>query len=241
MGQNVFCRYEKKYMLTRRQYDALMIRLAEHVRADANGKSSVCSLYFDTPDFRLIRASMEHPVYKEKLRLRSYGVPGEDDQVFVELKKKFKGVVYKRRISMTLSEARSYLLEGKADPEGDCQIRRELDWARKRYRLLGPAMMISYDREAFYDKENPNLRITFDTNLRCRTDRLDLGCGPGGTPLLAAGKHLMEIKVSGAMPLWLTRALDELKIWKMSYSKYGAGYRRLILQEPFTKGDLCCA
>jgi len=111
----------------------------------------------------------------------------------------------------------------------------------RHYQNLVPAMMISYDREAFYGKENPNLRITFDTNLRCRTDRLDLSYGAGGTPLLAAGEHLMEIKVSGAMPLWLTKALDELKIRKISYSKYGTGYRRLILQEPSTKGVLCCA
>ncbi|MPM34679.1 hypothetical protein SDC9_81266 [bioreactor metagenome] len=239
MGQNVFCRYEKKYMLTRREHDALMIRLAEHIKADVYGKSSVCSMYFDTPDYRLVRASLEHPVYKEKLRVRSYGIPGEDDQVFVELKKKYKGVVYKRRVSMTLAEATNYLLKGIADPEGDCQIRRELDWTMKHYQNLAPAMMISYDREAFYDKENPNLRITFDTNLRCRTDRLDLGYGPGGTTLLAAGEHLMEVKVSGAMPLWLTKALNELR--KISYTKYGTGYRQLILQESSVKGVLYCA
>ncbi len=241
MGQNVFSRFEIKYMLTRRERDALMIRLAEHMRADEYGKGTVCSLYFDTPDYRLVRASLEQPVYKEKLRARSYGTPGEDGQVFVELKKKYKGVVYKRRVSMTLSEARDYLLRGIADPEGDCQIRRELDWTLKRYENLAPAMMISYDREAFCDKENPELRITFDTNLRSRTDRLDLGCGPGGTALLAKGEHLMEIKVSGAMPLWLTNALDELKLRKVSFTKYGTGYRRLILQESFAKGALYCA
>lgn len=132
--QDVFARYEKKYKLTLSQYAALRRWLQDRMEVDSYGLHTICNIYYDTPDFQLIRTSLEKPVYKEKLRLRSYGVPGGDTPVFVELKKKLDGVVYKRRVSLPLREAKRYLAyEGR--PDLDCQILREIDWALARYPL----------------------------------------------------------------------------------------------------------
>ncbi len=95
--QNVFRRYENKYLLNDRQLEALKNSLSKYMAQDAHGSYTICNIYFDTDDFLLARRSLEKPKYKEKLRLRSYGVPKGSDQVFAEIKKKYDGVVYKRR------------------------------------------------------------------------------------------------------------------------------------------------
>ena len=148
--QTVFERTEKKYILTLAQRRELLKRIAEHIKPDEYGESTVCSLYFDTDDYRLIRRSMEKPVYKEKLRLRSYSTPKRDSNVFLELKKKYNGVVYKRRKTMKLGEAKDYLKYG-VMPD-DSQIMRELDWAMKYYKTIAPRVFIAYDRTAFYSR-----------------------------------------------------------------------------------------
>ena len=91
--QYSFRRYEKKYFLSPRQQEQLLQRIAPYIKEDAFDSYTICNIYYDTPDWRLIRASLEKPAYKEKLRVRSYGVPTETDRVFVELKRKFDGVV----------------------------------------------------------------------------------------------------------------------------------------------------
>ena len=145
--QGVFKRYEQKYLISETQYNALMLFLQDKTVPDQYGRSTICNIYFDTPDYRLIRASIAKPVYKEKLRLRSYGVPGYDDTVFVELKKKYKGVVYKRRVPMTLQEAEGYLYAHKR-PESSCQIMKEIDWFLDQYHPV-PKAFIACDRIAF--------------------------------------------------------------------------------------------
>ena len=99
--QMIFKRCEIKYMLDITQAELLKNQMKQYMIADEHGVSTICSLYFDTPDYLLIQRSMEHPVYKEKLKLRSYGTADKDTTVFVELKKKYESVVYKRRIAMT--------------------------------------------------------------------------------------------------------------------------------------------
>lgn len=221
--QMIFKRYEIKYMLTHRQQELVKKAMEEHMIADIHGKSTICSLYFDTPDFLLIRRSMEHPVYKEKFRLRSYGVANADTTVFVELKKKYDSVVYKRRAAMTESDANEYLFEHKHVP--DTQIGREIDYCINQYRDLAPRVFLSYEREAFYDKDDPNLRITFDENILWRDEDVDLTTGIYGTPLLGEDQVLMEVKTAQAIPLWLVRVLSENKIYKTSFSKYAAAYQ----------------
>ena len=169
-------------------------------------------------------------MYKEKLRLRSYGIPGDEDTVFLEIKKKFDGVVYKRRISMKLCEARDYLA-GKAAPGGkDEQILREIDWFRSYYQPV-PKVYLAYDRVACFGTEDPELRITFDQNIRYRTDALDLAAGDRGDLIIEPGEVLMELKIAGSMPLWLSHILNELAIYPASFSKYGVCYSHYLMYE----------
>ena len=219
----IFRRVEKKYRLTPALKDALLGIIGEHLTPDAHGRSTICSLYLDTPDHLLIRNSIDARVYKEKLRLRSYGIPGMQTHVFLEIKKKFKGVVYKRREVLTLQEAMDYL-EGGAKPV-DSQIMREIDYAMHYYKHPRPAMLIAYEREAYFDQDLPSLRITFDTNVRYRDFDLRLEHGHDGTRLLPDDAILMEIKTDGAMPVWLARALSECNILPTSFSKYGTAYK----------------
>lgn len=224
MAQEIFKRYEKKYLLDPGQYACLRKKLTGVIEEDSYGKVTISNIYFDTEDFRLIRRSIEKPVYKEKLRLRAYGTVKDDSRVFAELKKKYDGVVYKRRTELSLKEAREYLYEGHY-PDKDGQILREIDYVRSFYGLK-PKMYVAYDRTAFFGKGNEELRITFDENIRCRTDKLDLIYGSRGEPLLNNGQVLMEIKIPGAMPVGMSRLLSQLGLYPVSYSKYGAGYKR---------------
>lgn len=219
-----FKRVEKKYLLNKKQYEKLQERLEPYMQLDEYGLHTICNIYYDTDQFDLIRTSIEKPPYKEKLRLRSYGVPKEGGKVFLEIKKKFKGVVYKRRISLTLEEAEAYLDKGGTLPR-DGQIEREIDYFVKFYNPK-PKMYIAYDREAYFGKEDNSLRITFDQNIRSREEDLQLEMGDAGKLLLDREYRLMEIKVSGAFPMWLARMLSELEIYPTSFSKYGNIYKQ---------------
>ncbi len=239
MNQNqyTFKRYEMKYLLSEKKYDLLRRKLEGELIEDSYGKTTICNIYFDTPDQRLIRTSLEKPIYKEKLRLRSYGTPEKGDNVFIELKKKYKGVVYKRREKMDLLSAERYLYEGKPANK-DSQIIKEIDWFLKTYKNITPAMYISYERIALYGAEDKELRVTFDSNILWRKEELRLSSGIWGTPILKEGQRLMEIKIPGAMPLWLSHILAELEIYPVSFSKYGRGYLQAEqIKKEFMKGD----
>ena len=224
-----FKRYEKKYLLSAEKYTRLMEALEGRIVPDRFHESTVCSIYYDTDNFELIRHSIEAPVYKEKLRVRSYGVPAEDGEVFVELKKKFKGIVYKRRVRMTAAEAESWLSgESPAPKEG--QTIREIEWVLKSYQLR-PRVLIACDRVAWVASDNPELRITFDHDLRWRETQLHLTEGSHGESLTEEGQVLMELKIPGAAPLWLARLLSELEIFPQSFSKYGRSYKSALLEK----------
>lgn len=196
--------------------------LPEYMQADQYGESTILSLYLDTADSLLIRRSLEKPVYKEKLRLRSYGVPGDGDNVFLEMKKKVQGVVYKRRICLPLDRAMACLAQGTIPAAGG-QIGREIAYMLRRYRLR-PAVLLAYDRTAYTELEpSPNqLRITIDRDIRSRQTDLDLRLGAAGESLLAPGMRLMEIKTAHAIPLWLCAALDQNEIRPTSFPNTAA-------------------
>lgn len=234
--QGTFKRYEKKYLLSEKKYRMLRQKLQNRLNIDKYGKVTICNIYFDTPDSLLIRTSLDKPVYKEKLRLRSYGTPSKGDQVFIELKKKYKGIVYKRRVDMELADAERYLYES-VPPKKASQITREIDWVMNYYEGLVPAMYISYNRIAMYGVEDSQLRVTFDSSIIWRTEQLNLSAGVWGNQLLEEGQRLMEIKIPGAMPLWLSHILDDLELYPVSFSKYGRGYQEAQKNNQ-TKTDL---
>lgn len=222
--QTIFKRYEKKYIISEEKANLLVARIGHRLSADKYGKSTICNIYFDTPDFRIIRHSMEKGVFKEKLRIRSYNCPTADSMVFIELKKKFKGVVYKRRITLKYADAVKYLLKNIRPESVNEQVLSEIDYFKSYYPSLKPRVSLFYDRIAFYSKEDKNLRITFDTNIRYRTSRLDIAEGSEGRTISEKGKAVMEIKCIGSMPLWLTRELSALEIFPSSFSKYGKAF-----------------
>lgn len=225
--QSVFKRYEKKYLLQPEQAAAFRRAIEPYMRTDAYGRTTICSVYMDTPDYRLIRASLEKPVYKEKLRLRTYGVPKNHGTAFVEIKKKYKGVVYKRRVSMPYTQAEAWLFRGEGAP-GTGQIESEIEWFMQTYAGIAPAADIFYERIALYGIEDPGLRITLDERIRYRTRDLSLTSGPAGELLIAPGEQLVEIKAAGAMPVWLASTLSALEIFPTSFSKYGSAYRNMM-------------
>ena len=230
MGQDIFIfkRIEKKYILTREQHKTLFSIIKGRLSSDKFPKNTICNIYLDTSDFFMIRNSIEATAYKEKLRLRSYGTPDETGKVFLEIKKKYKGVVYKRREAMTLAEAMRYIDNG--IKPFDSQIMREIDYMMFFYNKPKPAIVLSYEREAYFASDDPSLRITFDTTPRFRTDDLMLEHGSLGREILPLNNVLMEIKTNGAMPLWLAHALDECGILPTSFSKYGTAYRIMCRQ-----------
>ncbi|MCI5936822.1 MAG: polyphosphate polymerase domain-containing protein [Eubacterium sp.] len=229
MGEynTVFRRYEKKFLLDGKQYRAFCKRIEPYMQVDEYGESTICNIYYDTDDYQLIRSSIDKPVYKEKLRLRSYGTPKYGDTVFLEIKKKYKGIVYKRRVAMKLEDAYQSLQTGHMTG-ADGQISNELEYFMQRY-SLHPGTFLAYDRTALYGKEDPELRMTFDKRIRSRQQNMGLEQGDYGTLLLPEDQVVLEVKVAEAYPFWLVRILEDLKIYPASFSKYGNVYTKYIL------------
>ena len=226
-NQMIFQRYEFKYLMDYRQFQAVLDAMQPHVVPDEHSHSSIRNLYLDTPDFRLIRRSLERPVYKEKLRVRSYGRAGEQTPVFVELKKKYRSVVYKRRISIAQDWAMACI--NGTHPWPDSQIGRELAYTMDFYHNLRPAVFLSYERDAYRGIQDPNFRVTFDTEIRYRQEELNLDSETWGTSILHSGQVLMELKVAGGLPIWMAHVLSWQKIFKTSFSKYGTAYQNILL------------
>ena len=225
--QAVFKRFELKYLLTQAQKQRILEAMEPHMAPDDYGLTTIRNVYYDTPTYRLIRRSLEKPVYKEKLRLRSYRRAEADSDVFVEIKKKYKGVVYKRRVAMPESQAMAWLAGG-APPGEKSQIAREIETFRRYYGEVCPTVFLSYDRQAWYCREGSDFRVTFDTDIRARCTELSLERPAGGALILPGGQVLMELKCSGGIPLWMVALLTEEKLYKTSFSKYGTAYQQLI-------------
>jgi len=179
----VFERFEKKYLLDQARYEALLPLLLPHMEADVFPESRIGSIYYDTKTCLLIRKSLEKPLFKEKLRLRAYSLPAEDTRVFLEMKRKYKGLGYKRRAALPYGKALRFLA-GEAIPEADSQIFRELRSFLSRYPDLRPCMFIGSDRLSYRGQERKDLRITLDRNIRYRREDPYLHLGFHGAPLL---------------------------------------------------------
>lgn len=227
--KTVFNRVEKKYLLTLKKFHQLWEELMEYMLVDEYGLHTICNIYYDTENNELIRNSIEKPVYKEKFRVRSYGVPESFDNVFLEIKKKYNGIVNKRRMILPLEEAENYL-NHKQKISQDSQIFHEIDYFINRYELM-PKMFLAYERVALYGKEDSEFRVTFDRNIRSRNWDLTLSKGDSGVLLLEDGSMLMEVKISGAMPMWFAKLLSKYEIFSTSFSKYGSVYKKQLRQQ----------
>ena len=222
----VMKRYELKYLISKTQQDFFLENLEGHMQADKFGLTSIASLYYDTPDYRLIRTSIDKPLFKEKIRLRSYGLVSETSPVFLELKRKAYGVVYKRRVQSTVPQVDKFFA-GEGDVCAGGQINRELTYFRDYYGELAPSCLIIYDRTAYFEPDG-DLRLTIDADPRFRSDQLDLRVSMDGESLLPEGYSILEIKIQQAIPLWLTRILSEGKMYKTGFSKYGEAFKRQL-------------
>lgn len=238
--QSIFKRYELKYMLTLPQKQVILEAMKPYMALDAYGRTTIRNIYYDTDNYRLIRHSIEKPAYKEKLRVRSYRQVEPQENVFVELKKKYQSVVYKRRLHMPQEEAERWLATGclkevagqqtkpRQTADATTQISAEIDYFLQYYATLRPVLFLSYEREAYYALDGGDFRVTFDDHILCRQEDLSLTAPVGGTSILAEDKVLMEIKCSGGIPLWMTQVLSREKIYKTSFSKYGTAYEQII-------------
>ena len=230
--QNIFKRYEIKYMLTHAQKEQVLRAMQPHMALDKYGRTTIRNIYFDTDSYRLVRRSIEKPAYKEKLRIRSYCRADAQTTVFVELKKNYDDVVYKRRLAMPEKQAIDWICGGEPCPI-DTQIADEINYFMDYYTTLRPKVFLTYEREAYYCPDGEDFRVTFDENILCRRSEMSLEADIGGTRLLEPGKVLMEIKTPGGIPMWMIDALSREHIYKTSFSKYGTAYEKMIY-----KGDL---
>jgi hypothetical protein len=244
MGIEVFNRHECKFLLDTVIYDEIQNTLLKYMELDEYNKThklyTISNIYYDTEDNHLIRTSLSKPLYKEKLRLRAYGIPKEEEKVYLEIKKKVCGVVNKRRTKLKLKEAYDFVSTGEK-PEVknymNKQVINEIQYILSRYDLK-PKLYLAYDRKALFSKENRDLRITFDTNIRTRRYDLALEMGDYGDSLLEEGKWLMEVKAEKTIPLWLSNLLSQYKIFKTSFSKYGKEYEKLLQNERNLRGEM---
>lgn len=243
MAIEVFNRYEKKFLIDEKTYRFITDRICDFMVADKYNKDNefynIANIYYDTPDDALIRASIEKTVYKEKLRLRSYGVPDLSDKVFLEIKKKYKGIVNKRRTKLRLDEAYDLTLNGIYPKDSDYinkQVLSEIEYFLKIYNLV-PKVYLTYDRKAFFATDDSDFRVTFDTNIRSRRVDVRLEAGNHGELLIGNDFILMEVKSSKAVPLWFTRLISEAEVYPTSFSKYGTEYKKYLIEKNNIKGD----
>lgn len=234
--KTVFKRCELKYIIAPEQKKKIISAMRPYMIPDCYGRTTVRNIYFDTDTYLLIRRSVEKPIYKEKLRIRSYKKADPGSTVFVELKKKYKHIVYKRRLSLPYKEAEEWM-SGVRHPDIHTQISEEIDYFLAYYKNLHPTVFLSYEREAYYSDDENDFRVTFDDTILCRQHDLSLSSEVYGTPIFPEEKILMEIKCPGGIPLWMTKVLSEEKIYKTSFSKYGAAYKLLIFPQQQAKNN----
>lgn len=230
----VFSRSEKKYLISYATAETLIHMLKSDLAQDKRGSTLIRNLYLDTPDLRLIRRSMEKPFYKEKLRIRTYGeITGPEHEAFLEIKKKLKGQVHKRRLALPLGEVEGFI-QGRA--VYDSQIGRELAWSIQSYSPLQPAISVVYDRCAYaYPGLEGTVRITIDCNVAAKAGNKGDFFAPIDdtvyTTLLPENHCIMEVKALGGLPLELVKALSALEIYPASFSKVGTAYTRVLAEQ----------
>ncbi len=219
MYDNTFRRVEQKYLINKEQKDKLLNNIADYIEEDEYFKSEISNIYFDNDNHELLIESLEKPKFKIKVRLRMYN---NSNDVFLEIKDKVNGIVGKRRIKLTLDEFNDYFDNHKIKNN---QIMKELDYYFKLFNLK-PSIFVAYDRLSYKEKDNKNLRITIDANLRSRYNNLKLESGSYGDKYFDNDTYIMEIKVLDSMPLWLVKNLSILEIYPISFSKVGNIYSK---------------
>lgn len=234
-----FERIEKKFWLSAEQYQSLLPIFADRMKPDEHGESTVCNIYYDTPDYALIRRSIERPRFKEKLRIRSYGIPRDSDAVFLEIKRKLNGIGYKRRVLMPFADAKR-LLRGEPTNCSDPQLEAELLAFVERYHPR-PMVYLTYRRYALTAEDDPRFRVTIDRDLRYRLLEAENPSEIGMRPIMAdESMALMEIKAMGAIPSWFVREMGRLLIYQAPFSKVGECYTRHIAPMDIWKGKELC-
>lgn len=226
----IFERYEIKYLISVETYKELLNKIKDYLVEDKYGHTLIRSIYYDTDDFLLIRRSIENGIYKEKLRVRTYGNIYDNERVFFEIKKKYSNKVYKRRIIVSEEKIKELIKIKEKSIEGkgiNSQIEKEIVNFCIHYKDLKPKMLIMYERDAYYQK-GTNLRITFDSNISYNNKDLNFKSINSGIDIINNNQVLMEIKANYSFPLWLVKVLSELKIYKTSFSKYGLAYKDLM-------------
>lgn len=227
MAIEIFTRKEQKYLISLEQYHELVKRMSPYMRSDkygVDGRYTVTSLYFESPHHHIYFETKNKLKFRQKLRLRVYDHTDLTGNAFFEVKQKHKKVVNKRRMVLPLREAYRYLKNDATSSietyiTSNTQVFKEIDHFRQLYELY-PEMIISYDRHALHAILDPELRVTFDFNLRCRNDDLLLEHGPHGEYFIDENLVVLEVKVNHSVPLWLTRMLQELACEQRSASKY---------------------
>ena len=226
MKNDIFRRVEEKYFLSKEQAYNLFKEINTYIEKDEYYKSNILNIYFDNNNDEILIRSGDKPIYKDKIRLRSYSTPALEDDVFLEIKSKYNGVTGKRRIRMKLSDFYNYINNNEIK---NTQIMNEIDYLFKYYDLK-PSYFVGYDRLSYKGKDNEGLRITLDSNLRSRTNNLNLEQGDYGELFFNDDRLIMEIKTLDSMPLWLTSTLSKLKIYPISFSKVGEIYKKEMVK-----------
>ena len=223
----IFRREEKKYFLTDEQYKLLTNKISKYLKNDIHGISTISNIYFDNDNNEIIIKSLERPIYKEKVRLRGYGKIDLDSYVYLEIKKKYKGIVGKRRIKLKLSDYYNYY-NNNVIPYNN-QIMKEIDYCFKKYKLK-PKLFLAYDRIAYYAKDDNNFRLTFDYNIRSSYDDLCIEKVEKTNNLYDNNYYIMEVKSLNSMPIWFIKVISDLKIYPVSFSKYGTIYGKEVIK-----------
>lgn len=232
--QAVFERYEMKYLISKEQKQAVLDAISEYMCPDRYGKSTVRNIYYDTDDYILARHSIVKPDFKEKLRIRSYTRADDKSEVFVELKRKYDHIVYKRRMALPNRDAMKWMAGDRSrEIEDEChavsnQVTDEIEYFCNMYKSLKPVLYLSYEREAYAMRDGSDFRVTFDCSIKSRDYDISLESEVYGTDLLDEDMVLMELKASGGIPMWMAEILSKEHIYKISFSKYGKAYSEQI-------------
>ncbi len=234
LNQTSFKRYELKYLLTNEQYLVLCKHMAAYMKLDKYGRHKISNIYFDTEDYKIIRHSIEKPKYKEKLRIRIYGEPDDNANAFIELKKKYDGVVYKRRISIPQKEALAYMCHD-VSTTSKTQIQKEIDYFKSCYKTLKPKVYLAYEREAFWCIQDANFRITFDFNIKMRDCNISPYQSDNDIVITQNNVVILEVKTVQGLPFWFIDFLNKSNLYSTSFSKYGTAYKTHIQQKIFLK------
>ncbi|MDO4198005.1 MAG: polyphosphate polymerase domain-containing protein [Erysipelotrichaceae bacterium] len=219
--RETFERTETKYLISREQLKEILNLTNDYLQTDRFFKGNLMSIYYDTDSYQMIRCSIEKPEYKEKIRIRSYDDVEDNDSVYVEYKKKYNGIVYKRRTTVGYKDAMENLYDASFE---DRQVAKEIKRGLIFYKDVKPKIFISTRRYSYRGKEDENLRITFDLDMKYRTDNLCLKRSDKDKTI--SDGIVMEIKTVNPYPLWLVKVLNETKAYPQSFSKVGEAYIR---------------